>query len=233
MKHLNNSKSSEPMSVEGYNFRDGSKRNSFPNFRRSFRNTRRKQICQPMPVKGRSLGKSAQGDSAPQGCNIKSRLNRKIKYNENDDLQEENFVQELEDRVEADLEIENIFLNLSHEGISTIAKSLPERPGNPIVNDQIFRQENPEQIDQNGKLFRLNLEKITSLSQRECSIERQKRIFQEDMEAQNEINELFHSSSAERDLNPPTFYSLSCSSEVSSLEVEVSKPFLREISLEN
>lgn len=146
--------------------------------------------------------------------------------------QKQNFVQELEDRVEADLEIESIFQSLSNSEPCSISKSLPLRPGNPIVNDQIFLQCDLDNSD-HGKNPHSGLERISSLSQRECSIERQKRIFQEDLEAHKEINELFLSSSTERNPDSHTFYSLSCSSEVSSLDVEIPKPFFREIYLEN
>lgn len=184
-----------------------------------------------MPVKVKSVRKPLHQDLAPQGCNAKSRLNREDR--DDDHEQKENFVQELEDRVEADLEVENIFLNLSQEEVSQISMSLPERPTNPIVNDQVFLQGNEDRIDQKSKLCCLSLEKLTSLSQRECSIERQKRIFQEDLEAQNEIKELFLSPSTKIDSRASTFYSLSCSSEISSFEVEVSKPLLKEIYMEN
>mmetsp|Transcript_29459 Transcript_29459/g.26030 ORF Transcript_29459/g.26030 Transcript_29459/m.26030 type:complete len:82 (-) Transcript_29459:269-514(-) len=77
-----------------------------------------------------------------------------------------------------------------------------------------------------------SLKRISALSQRECSIERQKRILKEDYEAQKEIKQIFLSPSISR-VESTSYKSLSCSSELSTFESEFSKPFPSEISLEN
>ena len=231
-KNGNNSRSTEPLGFEGHNFRDVPQRQSNPNFRKCCGADNNFRICHPKPRKAINLDEKQPEKFDSQSCDINSRLNRQQWFNDNDE--NDNFTQELEDRIQADLEVERIFWDLPQHGNVSLGNSLPERPGNPIINDQLFVKEDRDNYDsKNNKMLFGSLERITALSQRECSIERQRTILQEDYEAQNEIKELFLSPGVSLPKGSTSFRSLSCSSEYSSFESDFSRPFPLEISLEN
>ena len=228
---MSNSRSTEPLGLRDHNFRDSSQRQSNPNFRKSYWTDNNFRICHPKPRKTVNLDENHSEKFDSQSCDINSRLNRQQRYNDNDE--NDTFTQELEDRIQADLEVESIFWDLPQTGSSSLGTSLPERPGNPIINDQLFIQGEMGNYDsRNNKMLFGSLEKLTALSLRECSIERQRRICQEDYEAQNEIKELFLSPGVSLPKESTSIGSLSCSSELSSFESEFSKAFPSEISLE-
>jgi hypothetical protein len=119
---------------------------------------------------------------------------------------------------------------------SSLGKSLPERPSNPIINDRLFIKEDSNSLDlMNPKLSISSMKQLPFFKNRECSIERQKRIMREDYEAQNEMHQLLLSSGEkDQDQNQNHSYdSLSCSSELSSFENEFFGEFSSEVSLEN
>lgn len=240
VKNENMSRSTEPLSLEGHNFRDGSQRQSHPNFLTACRTANNFRICHPKPRRAINLDPQPGERFDSQSWDINSRLNGQQWYSDNDNDENDDFTQELEDRLRADQEVESIFWDLPQTGSSTLATSLPERPGNPIINDKLFlkgERDNYNNID--SKLQMSSLKRITALSQRECSIERGKRMVQEDFEAQNEIKELFLTPKLDKENNnikendSASLRSFSCSSELSNFESEFSKPFPSEISLEN
>ena len=72
-------------------------------------------------------------------ADLNLRLTRQQRFSDNTIRDE--FTQELEDRIEADLEIESIFESAPQARSLSLGKSLPERPGNPIINDKYFQNE--------------------------------------------------------------------------------------------
>ena len=138
-------------------------------------------------------------------------------------------MEELEDRIEADLEIESIFESVSQPRSVSLGKSLPERPGNPIINDKYFLNAGNPNSGSVGKLPLASAKLEPLYKQRKCTIHRQRRMFTENserltdgMSPQIKVQSL-RSSQA----------SMSYFSEVSSFESEFSKIFTDEISQEN
>lgn len=130
--------------------------------------------------------------------------------------------------------MESIFESVSQPRSLSLGKSLPERPGNPIINDKYFLNEDPDSSSSATEKLPSSVEKqIYFPRYRECSIERQRRILQEDYEAENEMHQLLLSPGFQMHTHSASFESLSSSSELSSFESEFSRIFSDEISHEN
>ena len=234
MRNGTSAKSSEPLSNEATNFRGGLQRQQQANSLNVLRRDCNVLMCQPKPIKATEIGRQGYKSIYTQSCDINSRLNRQLCFEEN--AEKDDFAQELEDRIEADLEVESIFQDLPQVRSLSMGKSLPERPSNPIINDKLFVNEDSNSLDlMKPKLSISSMKQIPFFKNRECSIERQKRIMREDYEAQNEMHQLFLSSEEkDQDQNQNhSFDSLSCSSELSSFENEFFGVFQSEVSLEN
>lgn len=206
--------------VEGPNIRGGLQRQQQTNSTHVIRTVQSVLICHPKPIKATKGGQPPFGEDDLRNCDINSRLNRQQRFIDNDGR--DDFTRELEDRIEADLEVENIFKDVPQARSLSLGKSLPERPGNPIVNDKLFKKEevNSQPVDKcSDKKVSSLLDRKTYFDNRECSIEREKRILQEDFEAENEIHELLFSPEPHQNQSP-TSDSLSSSSGMSSLEGE-------------
>ena len=142
------------------------------------------------------------------------------------------FTQELEDRIEADLEIESILESVPQIRSLSQGKLLPERPGNPIINDKFFKNEDIDNSKSlNGQQNSTIKLKQIQIKYRECSVERQKRILQEDFEAEIEMNQLLSPEFSNQNKDS-SIDSISSSSD-SSFESEFSNTFNEEISQEN
>lgn len=206
--------------IEGPNFRGGLQRQQQTNSTHAIRTVQSTLICHPKPIKVTKGGHPPFGEDDLGNCDINSRLNRQQRFIDSD---ARDFTRELEDRIEADLEVENIFKDVPQARSLSLGKSLPERPGNPIVKDKLFKKEevNSQPVDTDSKRhFPIHTKgQKTHFDNRECSIEREKRILQEDFEAENEIHELLLSPEPHQNQSP-TSDSLSSSSEMSSLEGE-------------
>lgn len=107
------------------------------------------QIFRPKPlrfqcyVRNPDLNNDIQNNNDP-------RIIRQINTN-NFDLRGE-FTQEFEDRIQADLEIKSIFESAQHKDSLPVSKSLPERPENPIVNDNFFKNEDKVSLSTTDQL---------------------------------------------------------------------------------
>lgn len=178
-----------------------------------------KTLCQPKPMKRQDLLRDARENRLYNQANTTFRRTDCAEINEFDAW--ERFAQELEDRIEAELEIESIFgVHLQPRCLS-LSKSLPERPSNPIVNDKYFVVEEPERhasLNRNQDQSWEKQTKLQFLNYRECSLEKQSRIRQEDFEAETEINQLLNARVCQHD---SSFGLESCSSD-SSFENEFS-----------
>jgi hypothetical protein len=138
-------------------------------------------------------------------------------------------MEELEDRIEADLEIESIFESVSQPRSVSLGKSLPERPGNPIINDKYFLSAGSSNSGSVGKLP-LASGKLQPLNkQRKCTMDRQRRMFREHSEGLTDLL----SPQLKVQNQRSSHASMSCLSELSSFESEFSKVFTDEISQEN
>lgn len=120
------------------------------------------------------------------------------------------------------MELERIFEAFPQSRVYFLRKSLPDRPSNPIINDKYFQHEqvgtsSSQEYGQEASSLRL----VQSLNYRECSLERQKRIFQEDFEAENEMNQLLSPDFS--NLNKDSSFDLLPSSSDSSFEAEFSR----------
>lgn len=234
MRNGTNANSSELSSTEGANFRGGLQRQQQANSMNVLRRGCNVLLCQPKPIKATELERQGYKSTYTQSCDINSRLNRQLCFDNNSE--KDDFAQELEDRIEADLEIESIFQDLPQARSLSMGKSLPERPSNPIINDKLFINEDSNSLDlMKSKLSISSMKQLPFFKNRECSIERQKRIIREDYEAQNEMHQLLLSSGEkDQDQNQNhSFDSLSCSSELSSFEGEFFEVFQSEVLLEN
>lgn len=122
-------------------------------------------ICHPKPIKPSKGVPKVFGEDGSGNCDINSRLNRQQRFIENDEGND--FTRELEDRIEADLEVENIFKDVPQARSLSLGKSLPERPGNPIINDKLFKKEevNSEPIDKQSSKRLLSLDRCEETTQ--------------------------------------------------------------------
>lgn len=232
VKNGTSAKSSEPPTNGDSNFGRGLQRQPLANSLSVFKRSCNTLICQPKPVKVVNLGKNCVEDNYPKSWDINSRLNRQQRFNDN--TQTDDFAQELEDRIEADLEVESIFESVSQPRSLSLGKSLPERPGNPIINDKYFLNEDSDNSSTlNEKLPSTSEKQVPLAKYRECSIERQRRILQEDYEAENEMHQLLLSPGFKVQNHSSSNGSMSSSSELSSFESEFSRIFSDEISHEN
>jgi len=146
----------------------------------------------------------------------------------------DNFVRELEEKIEADLEVETIFASVQQPRSLSLGKSLPERPGNPIIKDKYFKEEAYDNISMpNEKIPFLNNRQLYMSKYRDYSLERQRIIFQEDYEAVNEIHQLLLSSKSSEKQKDSTSRSKSSMSEISSLESDFSRMFIDDSLEEN
>lgn len=110
---------------------------------------------------------------------------------EPDNDHSDSFVRDLEDRIQADLEIETIFSSVPQGRSLSLGKSLPERPGNPIIKDKFFKDEDCDNMSMpNFKIPMLHDRQLYMSKYRDCSLERQRIIIQEDFEAVNEMHQL-------------------------------------------
>jgi hypothetical protein len=232
VKNGTSAKSSDPPTNGDSNYGRGLQRQPLANSLNVLKRSCNTLICQPKPVKVVNLGRNFAEDNYPKSWDINSRLNRQQRFNDN--TQTDDFAQELEDRIEADLEVESIFESVSQPRSLSLGKSLPERPGNPIINDKYFLNEDPDSSSSATEKLPSSVEKqIYFPRYRECSIERQRRILQEDYEAENEMHQLLLSPGFQMHTHSASFESLSSSSELSSFESEFSRIFSDEISHEN
>jgi hypothetical protein len=245
----------------GSSFRSNLERNiKFKNSIES-NNAFTKPVCQPKPLKAEDLKNRTFGEEHLKNWDIIARLNRRQRFDDSDSR--DNFTQELEDRIEADMEIESIFQSVSQQRSLSLGKSLPERPGNPIINDKYF-------LDESNNIQAKNLENETNksskhmplLQYKEDNQERQDRIMWVNSDILPEM-EPFHgfktircncclncigiipirpvskkrtfALSPELEMQNQSFSngSLSCSSESSSLESDFSKILINENSQED
>lgn len=101
------------------------------------------------------------------------------------------FAKELEERIQAAQELETIFWSIPQARSLSLGKSVPERPWNPIINDKFFREQDCDNLSMPNSKISLQRDRHAYMSKyRDCSIERQRIILQEDIEAVNEINQL-------------------------------------------
>lgn len=107
LKSSNISKSSEPLGNQMSSLRENSKLQSFPNFVKNTNKQGGVKLCQPKPRKAINLDELAHEENEPQGFHARARFSREEYYNDSEE--DNDFIQELEDRIEADLEIEGIF----------------------------------------------------------------------------------------------------------------------------
>lgn len=224
-------KSSEPSTNGVDNTRDAVQRQSNQSCPDHSNQNSNVVICQPTPIKVENIDEQSSNYDYPKSWDINSRLNRQQRFNEN--IDKDSFTQELEDRIEADLEVETLFQVIQQTRSLSLGKTLPERPSNPIINDKYFlKGDTGNSTASKEKLLSTSQKQIPFFRYRECSIQRQRRILQEDFEAQNEIHQLL--SPTLKLQNQSSFTgSMSSSSELSSFESEVSRFFGDEISQEN
>ena len=146
-------------------------------------------------------------------------------YNDQDHFDSStNFVQELEERIEAALEIETIFSSVSPQIRSqSLGKSLPERPCNPIIKDKFFAEETFDNVSMpNSKMAVLDERHVYMSKYRDCSPDRQRIIIQEDYEAVNEMHQLLLFPQVDGEVNKGKSCSASVS-ETSSIESDFSQ----------
>jgi hypothetical protein len=144
-------------------------------------------------------------------------------FDDQDD-QSDNFAKELEERIQADLEIESIFSSVPQARSFSLGKSLPERPCNPIIKDKFFKEETWDSMSlPNSRVPVLNDRHVYLSKYRECSLERQRIIIQEDFEAVNEMHQLLLSPQCNGGTNDVSSGSKTSISEISSLESDFSR----------
>ena len=232
LKNCTSAKRSEDPSNGGSTLATDSQRNNQSNSKNEFVRSCNSLLRQPRPVKANNIEGQDRNYACHTVWDINSRLNRQQWFNDSD--QQDEFTRELEDRIEADLEVENIFDTVSQVRSLSLGKSLPDRPENPIINDKLFIKENTDGVSSmNEKLLSKSQKQIPMSKYRECSSERQRRILQEDFEAEYEINQLLLSPEFSVQIKNSSSGSMSCSSEFSSFENEFSNIFGDEISLKN
>ena len=138
------------------------------------------------------------------------------------------FIKDLEERIQADLEIETIFSAVPQPRSFSLGKSLPERPCNPIIKDKFFKNEDWDNLSMpNTRAPMLDDRHVYMSKYRDFSLERQRIILQEDFEAVNEIHQLLLSSDSNSDKNKISKSKTSCS-ELSSLETNFSRMHIDE-----
>ena len=108
------------------------------NVNRVFLQNWNSHILRPIPLKNYNGIKIFASNNNIQ-TNIDLRITKQQKFN-NFELRGE-FAQELEDRIQADLEIKSILEVDQQDSRKHLSKSLPERPENPIINDNFFKKE--------------------------------------------------------------------------------------------
>ena len=221
---------SEVPSNGGSTLATESQRQNQPNSKKEFARSCNFQLRQPRPVKGNNIERQGPSSACLNNCDINTRLNRQQRFN--DTNIKDDFAQELEDRIEADLEIESIFESVAQVRSLSLGKSLPERPSNPIINDKIFVNEDTDGVSSLDEKLQCKSQKNIPLPEyKEESLERQRRILQEDFEAEYEMNQLLLSPEFSVQIKNSSTGSMSCSSELSSFESEFSKIFNDEFSL--
>lgn len=232
VKNVASAQSTEPLTNGGPNFRQGSQRQPQSTSLNECRRNENRRICQPNPIKVQNCCRENLEDDYPKSWDISSRLNRQQQFNDNTDR--DYFIQELEDRIDAELEVESLFESAPQPRSFSLGKSLPERPGNPIINDKYFVNEDHSQVNSvNDKLPFSSSKQISYFRAGESNIERQRRIMQEDYEAENEIHQLLFSPEVKLQNQSSSLRCLSCSSELSSFESEISRLFVDEVSQED
>lgn len=232
LKQAPTAKSSEPLSNGGSNFRQEFQRLPQANSQKAFSRSSNLGIWQPKPIKMENLGRQFYNGFGSKSCGSSSQLNWQQRSDDN--AQTDDFTQELEDRIEADLEVESIFESAPQARSLSLGKSLPERPANPIIKDKYFKTGGRKcggSIAE--KLPPLSDKRLAGLNSEEGSIERQRRIMQEDYEAETEMNQLLFSPVFRMQNQTSSLGSISCSSELSSFESEFSRVLSDEISPEN
>lgn len=143
-----------------------------------------------------------------------------------DDLSAD-FAKELEERIQADQEIETIFSSVPQSRSLSLGKSLPERPGNPIIKDKFFKDEAIDNMSlPNSRMPIMNSRNAYMSNLRDCSFERQKIIFQEDYEAINEMHQLLLSPDNNACAKDVSSRSKTSISEMSSIESDFSRMFI-------
>lgn len=95
------------------------------------------QIFQPKPIKFKNIQKNHLESWNFNQRGEYFRLERNHRINDYDIWDE--FTQELEDKIEADLEVESILESVPQIRSLSQGKLMPERPGNPIINDKFFK----------------------------------------------------------------------------------------------
>ncbi|CAI2373538.1 unnamed protein product [Moneuplotes crassus] len=137
----------------------------------------KKTMWHPIAIRRNTKKVHLQEEFGGQKYHTKSQCNRQNKQNKYSQCY--NIVKELEDLVEAELEIEEILMNCTAKEGFSAASYLIDRPPNPIINDQVFLgcQNSYESIKYTSPHLHPN--KIPTFSTKNHDLDRQKQTFSE------------------------------------------------------